>query len=158
MNYFYIVDSVHNLFRPESYIMCDVDFSSWWWFTVKFVVSRYVFCKLQSNFGFFCSVSYLSRPLRKHMVTWTSSKGHGLWFVIGGFQFVWFVSMFQSSLLVIILFWAIIASKIFPIFLILVICKNKAISASFPGQKFHSWSGFPLPFPVLFWGAKLGAC
>ena len=28
MNYFYIVGSVHNLFRPESYIMYDVDFSS----------------------------------------------------------------------------------------------------------------------------------
>ena len=28
MNYFYIVDRVHNLFRPESYIMYDVDFSS----------------------------------------------------------------------------------------------------------------------------------
>ena len=29
----------------------------------KFVVSRCVFCKLQRNFGFFCSVNHLGGPL-----------------------------------------------------------------------------------------------
>ena len=35
----------------------------------KFVVSCCAFCKVQRNFGFFCSVNHLSRPLRKHMFT-----------------------------------------------------------------------------------------
>ena len=35
----------------------------------KFVVSRCAFCKLQRNFGFFCSVNQSSGPLRKHIFT-----------------------------------------------------------------------------------------
>ena len=35
----------------------------------KFFVSRCEFCKLQRNFGFFCSINHLSGPLRKHMFT-----------------------------------------------------------------------------------------
>ena len=35
--------------------------------------------------------------------TLTSSKGHGLWFVIGGFQSFLCVSVFQGSLLVIVI-------------------------------------------------------
>ena len=67
----------------------------------KFIVSRCAFCKLQRNFGFFCSVNnWLSGPLRKH--------GHGLWFVIGGFRSVLFVSCFKVCCFVIILFRAII--------------------------------------------------
>ena len=38
-------------------------------FITKFVVSHCAFCKLRRNFGFFCSVSYLSGPLRKHILT-----------------------------------------------------------------------------------------
>ena len=37
----------------------------------------------------------------------TSSKGHGLWFVIGEFRFVLFVSRFKVRCFVIILFRAI---------------------------------------------------
>ena len=51
------------------------------------------------------------------------------------------------------------------IFLILVSCKNKAMSASCPQQKFHSSSRFPSlflsslgSFSILFLLAKLGAC
>ena len=72
------------------------------------IVSRCLFCKLRWNF---CSVSHL----KKHMFTWTSSKGHDLWFVIGGFRSVWFVSVFQGLLLVIVLFRAIMVS-LFPKF------------------------------------------
>ena len=54
----------------------------------KFVVSLGAFCKLRRIFGFFCSVNHLSGPLRKHMFACSSSKGHGLWFVIGGFRSV----------------------------------------------------------------------
>ena len=89
---------------------------------------------------------------RKHMFTWTSSKGHCLWFVIGGFRSVLFVSSwFQGSLLCdspvsgnnrLVKF----ASQIFLVFLILVTCKNKATSASFLRKKIHSPSRFPSPF------------
>ena len=62
------------------------------------------------------------------------------------FRSTLFVSAFQGSLLVIALFREIVDqfySKIFLIFLILVSCKNKAMSASCPRQKFHSSSQFP---------------
>ena len=77
-------------------------------FTLKFVVALCAFCKLGENFGFFCSVNHLSGPLRKHMLTWRNSKGHGLELVIGGFRSVWLVSVLQGSLLVIVLFRVII--------------------------------------------------
>ena len=48
--------------------------------------------------GFSCSVKHLSGPLKKHMFTCMSSKGHGLWFVIGGFQAVLFVSAFNKMI------------------------------------------------------------
>ena len=74
----------------------------------------------------------------------------------------------QGSLLVIALFRATIdqfSSKLFMIFLILVSCKNKAISASCPQQKFHSSSRFSSlflsslgSFSILFLRAKLGEC
>ena len=35
----------------------------------KFIISRCALCKLQRNFGFFCSVNHLSGPLRKHIFT-----------------------------------------------------------------------------------------
>ena len=58
--------------------------------------------------GFFCSVNHLSGPLRKYMFTCSSSKGHGLWFVICGFRTVLFVSCFRARRFVIVLFRAII--------------------------------------------------
>ena len=48
--------------------------------------------------GFSCSVKHLSGSLKKHMFTCMSSKGHGLWFVIGGFQSVLFVSAFNKMI------------------------------------------------------------
>ena len=59
-------------------------------------------------FGFFCSVNHLSGPLRKHIFTWTSSRGHVLWFVIGEFRSVSFISCFKVRCFVIVLFRAII--------------------------------------------------
>ena len=54
---------------------------------------------------------------------------------------------------------------LFMIFLILVFCKNKAMSASFPQQKFHSSTRFRSlflsslgSFSILFLRAKLGEC
>ena len=79
-----------------------------WLVTAKFVVSRCAFCKLRGNFGFFCSVNHLNGPIRKHMFTCTSSKGHGFWFVIGGFRSVLLVSCFKVRCFVIVLFRAII--------------------------------------------------
>ena len=35
----------------------------------QILVSFFAFCKLQRNFGFFCSVNHLSGPLRKHIFT-----------------------------------------------------------------------------------------
>ena len=48
-------------------------------------------------------VNQLSGTLRKRKFSSTVSKGHCLWFVIGGFRSVFWVSVFQGSLLVIIL-------------------------------------------------------
>ena len=52
---------------------------------------------------FFAAVNHLNGPLRKQDFTLTDSKGHGLWFVIGGFRSVLCVSVFQGSLLVIVI-------------------------------------------------------
>ena len=59
-------------------------------------------------FGFLCSLNHLSGPLRKFIFTCTSSKGHGLSFVIGGSRSVLFVSYYKACCFVIVLFWAII--------------------------------------------------
>ena len=115
--------------------------------TAKFVVSRCAFCK----FWFFCSVNHLSGPPRKHVYLNVLKRS---WFVIRD----WWVSIrvvsfrFQGLLLRdrsvsgnnnrLVKF----ASQIFLIFLILVICENKATSASFLRQKIHP----PLRFPSLF--------
>ena len=48
-------------------------------------------------------VHHLSGPLRKQKFSSTGPKGHCLWFVIGGFRSVFWVSVFQGSLLVILL-------------------------------------------------------
>ena len=77
-------------------------------YIAKFVAWRCAFCKLWRIFGFFCSVNHLSRPLRKQMFTCSSSKGHGLWIVIGGFWSVLFVLCFKVCCFVVVLFWAII--------------------------------------------------
>ena len=78
-----------------------------WIVTAKFFVLCCVVCKLQSNFGFSCPVNHLSGLLRKQVYL-NKFKRSWLWFVIGGFWSVRFVSVFQGSLLVIILFRAII--------------------------------------------------
>ena len=121
----------------------------------KFVVSRSAFCKLRRNFGSFCSVNHLSGPLRKQMFTcyWCIS----IHFVC--FCFLRFaacdrpVSGNDDQF----------SSKLFMIFFILVFCKNKAMSASCPQQKFHSsWRFHSLflsilgSFSILFLRAKLG--
>ena len=46
--------------------------------------------------------NHLRGPLGKRKFTLTGSKGHSLWFVIGGFRSVLWVSVFQGSLLVIL--------------------------------------------------------
>ena len=51
--------------------------------------------KSQLTYAFYAAVNHLSRPLRKQKFTSAGSKGHGLWFVIGGFQSVLYVSVFQ---------------------------------------------------------------
>ena len=85
------------------------------------------------------------------LFTCMSAKGHGLWFVIGGFWSVLFVWCFKVCCFVIACFrqnyWLVkFASQIFLIFFILGICKNKAMSASFFQQKIHPPSRFPLLF------------
>ena len=97
--------------------------------------------------GFFSSVSHHSRPLRKHMLACMCWKRHSLRFMIGGY-----VSFLKDRCFAIVLF----RTKID--FLILVTCKNKAMSAFFLCQKIHTPSGFPLIFlPSLkYFSAKLG--
>ena len=59
--------------------------------------------KSQLTIAFFTAVNHLKEPLRKQNFTLTGSKGHGLRCVIGGFRSLLCVSVFQGSLLVIII-------------------------------------------------------
>jgi len=57
----------------------------------------------QLTIAFFAAVNHPNGPLRKQNFTLTGSKGHGFLFLIGGFRSVLCVSVFQGSLLVIII-------------------------------------------------------
>ena len=72
-------------------------------FTALFTNMRILKFKSQLTIAFFAAVNHLNGPLRKQNFTLTGSKGQGLWFVIGGFRSVLCVSVFQGSLLVIII-------------------------------------------------------
>ena len=56
--------------------------------------------KSQLMIALFAAVNHLNGPLRKQNFKVTGSKSHGLRFVIGGFQSILCVSVFQGSLLV----------------------------------------------------------
>ena len=57
----------------------------------------------QLTIALFAAVNHLNGPLRKQNFTLTGSKGHGFWFVIGGFRSILCVSVvFQGLLLVIV--------------------------------------------------------
>ena len=71
-------------------------------FTALFTNMRILRLKTQLTIAFFAAVNHLNGPLRKQNFTLAGSKGHGLWFVIGGFRSVLCVSVFQGSLLVIV--------------------------------------------------------
>jgi len=121
-----------------------------WLVIAKFVVSRCAFCKLRGNFGFFCSVNHLNGPIRKHMFTCTSSEGHGLWFVIGGFRSVLFVSCFNVRCFVIVLFRTImdelsLLRRLFWFFLFLSLARISNLCL-LPSTKIHSSSRFPSLF------------
>ena len=73
------------------------------WFTALFTNMRNLKFKSQLTIAFFAVVNQLNGPLRKQNFTLTGSKGHGLWFLIGGFRSVLWVSVFQGSLLVIVI-------------------------------------------------------
>ena len=72
-------------------------------FTALFTNMRILKFKSQLTIAFFIAVSHLKEPLRKQNFTLTGSKGHGLWCVIGGFRSLLCVSVFQGSLLVIVI-------------------------------------------------------
>ena len=117
------------------------------------IVSRCLFCKLRWNF---CSVSHL----KKHMFTWTSSKDHDLWFVIGGFRSVWFVSVFQGLLIVIVPFRAIVVSllrKFFWAVLFLSLARIKqCLPPSLDKNSTHHCDSPRHWFSILFLYTKLG--
>ena len=68
--------------------------------TALFTNMRTVKFKSQPTIAFFATVNHLNGPPRKQNFTLT---GHGLLFVIGEFGSVLCVSVFQGSLLVIII-------------------------------------------------------
>ena len=72
-------------------------------FTAFFKTTRIMKLKSQLTTPVFAAVNHLRGPLRKQNFTSTGSKGHGLWLVIGGFRSVLGVSVFQCSLLVIVI-------------------------------------------------------
>ena len=72
-------------------------------FTALFTNMRILKFKSQPTITFFATVNHLNGPHRKQNFTLTGSKGQGLGFVIGGFRFVLCVSVFQGSLLVMVI-------------------------------------------------------
>ena len=70
---------------------------------VFFKNTRILKFKSQLTITFFAAVNHLNGPLRKQNFSLTGSKGHGLWFVIGGLRSLSRVSVFQDSLLVIVI-------------------------------------------------------
>ena len=72
-------------------------------FTALFTNMRILKFKSQLTIAFFSAVNHLNGPLRKQNFTLTGSKGQGFLFVIGGFGSVLCVSVFQGSLLVIVI-------------------------------------------------------
>ena len=59
--------------------------------------------KSQLTIAFFVAFNHLNGPPRKQNFTLTGSKGQGFLFVTGGFRSVLCVSVFQGSLLVIVI-------------------------------------------------------
>ena len=120
-------------------------------FLAKFVVSRCAFCKLRRNFAFSVLSIILEDLLGNTcMFTCTSSKGHGLWFVIGGFRSVLFVSCFKVGCFVIVLFRAIIDQlrllrRFFCSFSFLSLAMKSNVSL-LPSTKIHAPSRFPSLF------------
>ena len=83
-------------------------------------------------------VNHLSGPLRKRKFSSTGSEGHCWWFVIGGFRSVFWVSVFQGSLLVILL-WPKPDVSIPNIF-----------------DRFHPWtSDFQISMRQKYWRSRL---
>ena len=70
----HLVISPSGLNKPPSTLYWNKFYFSWC-FTAKFVVSCCVFCKLQRDFGFFCSMNHFSEGgvNANHNVTCTSS-------------------------------------------------------------------------------------
>ena len=56
--------------------------------TALFTNMRILKFKSELTIAFFTAVNHLNKPLRTQNFTLTGSKGHGLQFVIGGFQSV----------------------------------------------------------------------
>ena len=71
--------------------------------TALFTNMRILKFKSQLTIALFAAVNHVNGPLRKQNFTLTGSKGHGFLFVIGGFRSVLCVSVFQGSLLVIVI-------------------------------------------------------
>ena len=100
--------------RSTSLRRCFIPFAQWRIYTsttinrkdkitALFTNMQILKSKSQLTIGFFAAVNHLDGPVRKQNFTLTGSKGHGFWFVIGGFRSVLCVSVFQSSLLVIVI-------------------------------------------------------
>ena len=73
-----------------------------WALTALFAIMRILKFRSQLMIAFFTVVN-LNEPLMKQNFTLTGSKGHGWWFVIGGFRSVLCVCVFQCSFPVIII-------------------------------------------------------
>ena len=72
-------------------------------FNALFTNMRILKFKSQLTTDWLTAVNHLNGPLRKQNFSLTGSKGHGLWFVIGRFRSVLCDSVFQGSLLVIVI-------------------------------------------------------
>ena len=77
---------------PTNYLISERIFS----LTALFTNMRILKFKSCLHNCIFAAINHLNGPLRKQNYTLTGSKGHGLWFVIGGFRSILCVSRFVA--------------------------------------------------------------
>ena len=153
--------------------VCYICLRRWVWrkrFTARFIVSRCVFCKLRRNFGFFCSINHLRKPLignrcllervQKVMVCdlWLVDFDPFSLFLCFKVPCLWSSWFGQKSTHVVQrFFWSFFDTNVYPTCIV-----KQCLAPSFD-KKFHSPSQFPLlflsslqSFAVLFLLAKQG--
>ena len=95
--------AIYSASTTREYLLKNTTIDNRLCFTALVTNTRILKFKSQLTIAFFAAVNHLNGSLRKQSFPLTGSKGQGLRFVIGGFRSVLCVSVFQGSLLVIVI-------------------------------------------------------